>query len=142
MQFDVPLKKLEDIAATLQNIAPEGQINNAHFVCSDPASDQTVVFYRANLSGQTLDSCELLLSTIEQWVTAGSAFVIVRGNSLSVESTCSLEISSFSALTTCNTNTKGNTNTATTVGAIVGIIAIVIVASAALLVIWFVKRKW
>ena len=139
MQFDAPAEKLEDIASGVQSIVPEGEISDGQFDCGDSADDQSVVLYRATISGQSLDACELLLATLEQWVATGSASLIVLGNRLTVESTCPLEISSFSAPDTCTTvpPPTNKSSPAPVIGAVVGIIILIVVV---LLVICFVMR--
>ena len=139
MQFDEPAEKLEDIAIGVQSIVPEGEISNGQFLCGDSTSDQSIVLYRATISGQTMGACELLLSTLQQWVNLGTASLVVLGNRLTVDSTCPLEISSFSAPVTCPEPSRSEKSSpGPAVGAVVGIVVVIVVV---LLVICFIMRR-
>lgn len=78
----------------------EGQINSGRFDCQDTNSDQTVVFFRAALSGSNEEACSPLLSAIEEWVESGVSLNVL-GETLIVDSTCQVEISSVSVPVAC-----------------------------------------
>ena len=78
----------------------EGQINSGRFDCLDANDDQTVIFFRAALSGPTAE-CSPLLSAIEDWVESGMS-LLVLGETVIVDSTCQVPISSLNAPVACN----------------------------------------
>ena len=78
----------------------EGQINSGRFDCLDANDDQTVIFFRAVLSGPT-EECSPLLSAIEDWVKSGVS-LLVLGETVIVDSTCQVPISSLNAPVACN----------------------------------------
>ena len=119
----------------------EGQINSGRFDCLDANDDQTVIFFRAALSGPTEDDCSPLLSAIDDWVESGVS-LLVLGQTVIVDSTCQVPISSLNVPVACNPveprESDGGPN-----GALIGGIAaaVVLVVIAVILLFCYVVRR-
>jgi hypothetical protein len=88
--------KLEHITDAVVKVlkAPSDIIENTFFVCY-PESPSFVT-YRAKLNGTSQTDSSSLVSLIEAWVRGGRASVIVTGVLVTVDSHCSVAISSLS----------------------------------------------
>ncbi|CAI8044499.1 hypothetical protein GBAR_LOCUS24676 [Geodia barretti] len=86
--------KLEHITDAVVKVlkAPSDIIENTFFVCY-PESPSFVT-YRASLEGTSETDSSSLVSLIEAWVRGGGASVIVTGVLMTVDSHCSVAISS------------------------------------------------
>ena len=69
-------------------------IERQSFSCYEESP--TFVTYRARLEGTSETESDSLISLIEDWVRGGGASVIVTGILMTVDSHCSVAISSFS----------------------------------------------
>ena len=111
-------------------------IDTQSFSCFEESP--SFVTYRARLEGTSETDSDSLISLIEDWVRGGGASVIVTGILMTVDSHCSVAISSLSE-PECSTNVaptrKADNNTTVFVGVtivFIGIIAILITVIAAL----------
>ena len=88
--------KLEHITDAVVKVlkVPSDIIKNTFFVCY-PESPSFVT-YRASLEGTSATDSSSLVSLIEAWVRGGGASVIVTGVLMTVDSHCSVAISSLS----------------------------------------------
>ena len=75
---------------------------NEHFLCT---SDQQVVLYRAQLSGN--QDCARVLSYIQQWISRGQTSIVVQSNSINVDPNCPIEVASLMAQADCERLTAG-----------------------------------
>ena len=132
-------------------------IDTQSFSCN-PESP-TYVTYRARLEGTSETDSGSLISLMEDWVRGGAS-IIVKGVRMTVDSECSVAISSLSEgecleipptpdptpdhkpttdtssmPTTGSTNANGSTNTAIIIGGIVAVVIVLIVAIAVTVVI-------
>ena len=62
-------------------------------------SDQQVVLYRAELSGNL--NCTQVLSYVEQWASGGQTSILVQGNSIEVYPNCPIEVDSLMSQADC-----------------------------------------
>ena len=86
-------------------------ISDEQFSCSEGNSP----LFRAFLTGQSNQSCAEVQSILTEWITSGSASVVVQGNRLSIADFCDIKIDSFTAPTACNEPTTEPRPTITTV---------------------------
>ena len=132
--------------------APE-MIDNQFFVCY-PESPSHVT-YRARLEGTSERGSDYLISLIEDWVRGGPG-VIVTGVLMTVDSHCSVAISSLSEgecpplitepsplpdTTTPDTGATPETTTGLVAGAVAAVVVIVLIITVAIVVIVFLVLK-
>ena len=73
-------------------------INNEEFSCSPGGRP----LYRASLRGQATQSCAEIELILTEWITGGSASVVVQGNRLSIADYCDIQIDNFTDPIACN----------------------------------------
>ena len=102
--------------------------------------------YRARLEGTPETDSGSLISLIEEWVSSGTS-IIVTGVLMTVDSECSMAISSLSegecSVTSKSDSSSENTNTAAIIGGVVVAIVVVIaiVISIAIVAMAFVRSR-
>lgn len=74
------------------------EISDEEFSCS-PGNRP---LYRAFFRGQASQSCTEVESILTEWITNGSASILVQGNRLSVADYCDIKIDSFVDPIACN----------------------------------------
>lgn len=74
------------------------EISDEEFSCSSGNRP----LYRAFFRGQASQSCAEVESILTEWITDGSASVVVQGNRLSVADYCDIKIDSFMDPIACN----------------------------------------
>ena len=102
----------------------------------------TYVTYRARLEGTSETDSGSLISLIEKWVGGGPS-IIVTGVLMTVDSECSVAISSLSEGECSSTNDSTMTTNDSPISAIAGgvVAVIVIIASAVIAMVVFVAIK-
>ena len=105
----------------------------AGFQCFDQSP--TAVTFRGQIGPSLTANSSLLISYLEQWV-ATDPTIVVLSSRLSVDSSCSVEISNFND-PECSDMTSTSTKTATgaIVGGIVGGIFVILIAALVLVVL-------
>ena len=101
-------------------------IDRQSFSCN-PESP-TYVTYRARLEGTSETDSGSLISLIEDWVRGGAS-IIVKGVRMTVDSECSVAISSLNegeCDTTTSTSSSSSSNNAAIIGGIVAAVVIVL----------------
>ena len=100
--------------------------------------------YRARLEGTSETDSGSLISLIEDWVSSGTS-IIVTGILMTVDSKCSVAISSLNegeCVTSQSESSSDNTSTAVIIGGVVVIVVIIaIVISTAIVAMAFVKSR-
>ena len=102
----------------------------------------TYVTYRARLEGTSETDSGSLISLIEEWVSGGAS-IIVTGVLMTVDSECSVAISSLSE-GECSPDTSAaseSTNSAAIIGGVVAVILIVSIALAVIAVVFIMKIR-
>ena len=111
-------------------------ISTQSFSCN-PESP-TYVTYRARLEGTSETDSGSFISLIEDWVRGGAS-IIVNGVRLTVDSECSVAISSLSEgecdTTTSSTSSSSSSDNTAIIGGIVAVVIVLIVAIAVTVVI-------
>ena len=111
-------------------------IDTLSFACY-PESP-TYVTYRARLEGTSETDSGSLISLIEDWVRDG-ATVIVTGVLMTLDSDCSVAISSLNEgecdTTTASTSSQSSSNNAAIIGGTVAAVVIVLIVAIALVII-------
>ena len=110
-------------------------IDRQSFSCN-PESP-TYVTYRARLEGTSETDSGSLISLIEDWVRGGAS-IIVTGVRLTVDSECSVAISSLSegeCDTTTSTSSPSSSDNIAIIGGIVAAVVIVLIVAIAVTVV-------
>ncbi len=120
-------------------------ITNGVFDCLKGDSTQ-VVLYRAMMSAGTESECTMLVSYLEDWISSGKASIVVKGNRLTVDPGCMVEIESLTSDVECTTteesqDTEGGDTTAVIAGAAAGVIVLLIVIALAIGMFMRWKRR-
>ena len=149
MQVSSTNEKLEDITtAVIEELTAscaecgitDDIIDKQSFACF-PESP-TYVTYRARLEGTSETDSGSLISLIEEWVSGGAS-IIVTGVLMTVDSECSVAISSLSegecSPTTDSTTT--NTTLPTIVGGVVASLFIIALSVVIIVVSLVIKRR-
>lgn len=152
LQVEATFSKISDIAigiaASLRDdychcAINAGHISEGELSCPDELSD---VIFRATITGTPDASSGKLIGFIKRLVSGGPGSIVVQGIRLSIDPNCTVEIESFAdpLCTTEATNfpsvgTSGeqgadNNTIATTVGAIVGVLIVIILVTCAFFV--------
>ena len=145
-------KKLEDITnAVLEHLTDSCAgcgitsdiIDRQSFACF--SESPTHVTYRARLEGTSETDSDSLISLVEKWVFSSEASIIVTGVLMTVDSKCSVAVSSlsegecFPLITDSTIDTEGPSSTDQTssdsVAVIGGVVAVVIVLIIAITII-------
>ena len=118
----------------------EDRIRNEGFRCFPSSLD--AVTYRAELHGTLKASVPDLIKDITEWLSSGAS-ISVQLELLTIDSSCSVAISSFNENECIATGTAtSGPSTGTVVGIAIGVIAAIAVAIAiAIAVILFVRCK-
>ena len=116
-------------------------IDRQSFSCN-PESP-THVTYRATLEGTSETDSGSLISLIEDWVRGGAS-IVVNGVLMTVDSECSVAISSLSEgecdTTTSSTSTQSSSNNAAIIGGTVPVVIVLIVAIALVIIVILVLK--
>ena len=140
---DITAAVVEQLQTSCVECAPE-MIDNQFFVCY-PESPSHVT-YRARLEGTSERGSDSLISLIEDWVRGGPG-VIVTGVLMTVDSHCSVAISSLSEGEcpapdpTVTGSDDGGTTTAIIAGAVVAIVIIAITIAIVIIVFLVLKSR-
>ena len=127
--MDVTSAILQVVQDSCQCVYGQSEVDGELFRCFDGSEDS--VTYRARLLATTEVGTQSLVSSLEQWVAAGSS-VVVGGVALTVDAGCSVEISDrLQKEAECGAEqTDEADHTAVVTGAVVGgVLAVLIVAA-------------
>ena len=149
MQVSSTNEKLEDITdAVIEELTAscaecgitDDIIDKQSFACF-PESP-THVTYRARLEGTSETDSGSLISLIEEWVSGGTS-IIVTGVLMTVDSECSVAISSLSEgeCSTTTDSTTTNTTLPTTIGGVVASLLIIALSVVIIVVSLVIKRR-
>ena len=151
MQVSSTNEKLEDITnAVIEELTAscaecgitDDIIDKQSFACF-PESP-TYVTYRARLEGTSETDSGSLISLIEEWVRGGTS-IIVTGVLMTVDSECSVAISSLSegecSTTTDSITTTTNTTLPTIIGGVVASLLIIALSVVIIVVSLVIKRR-
>ena len=150
-QSDERMEKLEDMAiGVLEELTDSCSdcgitndiIDKQSFSCF-PESP-TYVTYRARLGGTTETDSGSLISLLEEWVSGGAS-IIVTGVLMTVDSECSVAISSLSegeCLTSDNSACSSSDTGAFIAGVVVIILLIAITIIVAVVTLMIVKHRY
>ena len=144
-------QKLEDItSAVLEELTgscaecgiTSGIIDRQSFACY-PESPMYVT-YRARLEGTSETDSGSLISLIEDWVSGGTS-IIVTGVLMTVDSECSVAISSLSerecsSSTTTSSSQSSSDNTAAIIGGVVAVVIVLIIAVVIIAIVTLVLK--
>ena len=103
----------------------------------------TYVTYRARLEGTSETDSSSLISLIEDWVRGGAS-IIVNGVLMTVDSECSVAISSLSERecdTTSSTSSSSSSDNVAIIGGTVAVVIVLIVAIAFVIVVALVLKN-
>ena len=141
--------KLEHISdgVVKQLKAPRDIIDGEFFVCY--SDSPLFVTYRARVGGTSDVDSDSLISLIEEWVRGGGASVIVTGVLMTVDSHCSVAISSPSepecspvapapaptAFAATSNRERDSTTNISAIIAVVGVIVLAIIAAITIVVV-------
>ena len=149
LQVALTEEKLEDVKSALLE-----QLNLSCAECSSDTIDMqsfscyeespTHITYRARLEGTSERDSGTLISAIEEWVS-GEPSLIVTGIRMTIDSDCSVPITSPDdpecSPSTPVMNSNSATNTTLIVAGVTGVIAIIIIATAALILIMCILKN-
>ena len=127
--MDVTSAILQVVQDSCQCAYGQSEVDGELFRCFDGSEDS--VTYRARLLATAEVGTQSLVSSLEQWVAAGSS-VVVGGVALTVDAGCSVEISDrLQKEAECGAEQTDETDhTAAVAGAVVGgVLAVLIVAA-------------
>ena len=117
-------------------------IDRRSFSCN-PESP-TYVTYRARLEGTSETDSGSLISLIEDWMRGGAS-IIVNGVRLTVDSECSVAISSLSEgecdTTTSSTSSSSSSNNAAIIAGIVVIVLSIVIAVTVVIIVALVLKN-
>ena len=144
-------QKLEDItSAVLEELTgscaecgiTSDIIDRQSFACY-PESPMYVT-YRARLEGTSETDSGSLISLIEDWVSGGTS-IIVTGGLMTVDSECSVAISSLSerecsSSTTTSSSQSSSDNTAAIIGGVVAVVIVLIIAVVIIAIVTLVLK--
>ena len=140
LQSTEKIKKLEDITnAVLDELTVlcaecdigSNSINRQSFACF--TESPTHVTFRARLGGSSETDSSSLVSLLDSWVSGG-ATIIVTGILMTVDSECSLAISSLSEKECLSDQATTSSSSSSTSGIIGGVVAVMLIITIALTV--------
>ena len=152
-QSDERMEKLEDIAnAVLEELTDSCSETSDCGITNDVIDKQsfscfpespTYVTYRARLEGTSETDSGSLISLIEEWVSGGAS-IIVAGVLMTVDSNCSVAISSLSEGECLTSDSSSCSDTGAIIAGVVVIILIIAITAIiiAVVTLMIVKHRY
>ena len=133
---DITSEVVDQLTASCSDCGITSDIIDRQSFSCNPESP-TYVTYRARLEGTSETDSGSLISLIEDWVRGGAS-IIVTGVRLTVDSECSVAISSLSegeCDTTTSTSSPSSSDNIAIIGGIVAAVVIVLIVAIAVTVV-------
>ena len=134
---------MDQLTASCTDCGITGDIIDKQSFSCNPESP-TYVTYRARLEGTSETDSGSLISLIEDWVRGGAS-IIVTGVRLTVDSDCSVAISSLSEgecdTTTSSTSLQSSSDNVAIIGGTVAVVIVLIVAIALVIIVALVLKN-
>ena len=129
---DMTIGVLEELTRVLIVVLLMMSLINSHFPVS-LSLPHNYVTYRARLEGTSETDSGSLISLIEEWVSSGAS-IIVTGVLMTVDSECSVAISSLSE-GECLTSNSSASSSSDTGAIIAGVVVIILIIAITIIII-------